>query len=381
MSSAFELSLPPRISFGPGKIDELAGIVSGLGSRVLVVTGGTPTRIDHVVNPLRTAAEALSVVTVSGEPTTDDARAAAEAALAMGADVVVAIGGGSPIDLAKAAAMLATNGHDPMEFLEVVGGGQPITRAPLPLVAVPTTAGTGAEVTANAVLAVPEHAVKASLRNPMMIPQYAVIDPELTLDCPAAVTAAAGMDALIQCLEPYVSPHANAMTDSWARMGMMAAGRGLVAAYEDGTDLRARTDMSLCSLLGGLSLANAKLGAVHGFAGVIGGMTGGAHGAICAALLGPVCEANLAHADARLESRFAHVAACLTGVYDATVGDGLHWIEHTCALLEIPPLSALGLSDADTDRVVGQAARASSMKGNPVPLSFDELAAVFRAAL
>ncbi len=381
MSTAFELSLPPRICFGPGKIDELAGIVAGLGTRVLVVTGGTPTRIDHVVDPLRSAAEALAVVTVSGEPTVDDARSAAEAALAMRADVVVAIGGGSPIDLAKAAAMLATNGHDPMEFIEVVGRGHPITRAPLPLVAVPTTAGTGAEVTANAVLAVPEHAVKASLRNPLMIPQHAVIDPELTLNCPPAVTAAAGMDALIQCLEPYVSPYANAMTDSWARMGMMAAGRGLVAAFDDGTDLRARTDMSLCSLLGGLSLANAKLGAVHGFAGVIGGMTGGAHGAICAALLGPVCEANLAHADARLESRFAHVAACLTGVYDATADDGLHWIEHTCALLEIPPLSDLGLSDADTDSVVGQAARASSMKGNPVPLSFDELAAVFRAAL
>ncbi len=381
MSTTFELSLPPRIHFGPGKIAELGGIVAGLGSRVLVVTGATPDRIEHVVNPLRAGADALSVVTVSGEPTVDDARAAFEAARAMGADVVAAIGGGSPIDLAKAAAVLATNGGDPMEFIEVVGRGQPITRAPLPLVAVPTTAGTGAEVTANAVLSVPEHAVKASLRNPLMIPQHAVIDPELTLDCPPAVTAAAGMDALIQCLEPYVSAYANPMTDSWARMGMMAAGRSLVAAHQDGTDLRARTDMSLCSLLGGLSLANAKLGAVHGFAGVIGGMTGGAHGAICAALLGPVCEANLAHPDARLESRFTHVAACLTGVYDATVEDGLHWIEHTCALLEIPPLSALGLSDADTDRVVGQAARASSMKGNPVPLSFDELAAVFRAAL
>ena len=141
------------------------------------------------------------------------------------------------------------------------------------------------------------------------------------------------------------------------------------------------TEFSVSSKAYHRLLANAKLGAVHGFAGVIGGMTGGAHGAICAALLGPVCEANLAHADARLESRFAHIAACLTGVYDATADDGLHWIEHTCALLEIPPLSALGLSAADTDSVVGQAARASSMKGNPVPLSFDELAAVFRAAL
>ncbi len=381
MSTSFELSLPPRISFGPGRVADLAGIVAGLGSRVLVVTGATPARVQAVIAPLRAGADALEVVTVAGEPTVADARAAAAAGRALAADVVVAIGGGSPIDLAKAAAMLLGNGGDPMDYIEVVGRGQPITRAPVPLVAVPTTAGTGAEVTANAVLAVPEQGVKASLRHPLMIPRHAVVDPELTRDCPPAVTAASGMDALTQCLEPYVSHRANRMTDSWARMGMMAAGRSLVAAYWDGADLAARTDMSLCSLLGGLSLANAKLGAVHGFAGVIGGMTDAPHGAICAALLGPVCQANLARADPRLTARFDQVAACLTGVPDATAEDGLHWIEHTCALLEIPSLSAHGLSDKDTDEVVSKAARASSMAGNPVVLTPDELAKVFRAAL
>ncbi len=381
MSTSFDLWLPPRISFGPGRVADLPAIVAGLGARVLVITGATPSRVDPIIAPLRAGADALEVVTVSGEPTIDDARAATTTGRALGADVVVAVGGGSPIDLAKAAAMLLGNGGDPMDYIEAVGRGQPITRAPLPLVAVPTTAGTGAEVTANAVLTVPEHAVKASLRHPLMIPRHAVVDPELTVDCPPSVTAASGMDALTQCLEPYVSNRANAITDSWARMGMMASGRSLVAAYEDGTDLSARTDMALCSLLGGLSLANAKLGAVHGFAGVLGGMTDAPHGAICAALLGPVCAANLDHADDRLRGRFATIAACLTGVPDATPEDGLHWIEHTCVLLDIPPLSAHGLDEADTDEVVAKAARASSMQGNPVALSTGELAEVFLAAL
>lgn len=381
MSMSFDLALPPRISFGPGRAADLPGIVAGLGPRVLVLTGATPARVEAVIAPLRAGAGAVEVVTVAGEPTVDDARAAAAAGRSLGADVVVAIGGGSAIDLAKAAAMLLGNRGDPMDYIEVVGHGQPITRAPLPLVAVPTTSGTGAEVTANAVLAVPEHGVKASLRHPLMIPRHALVDPALTLDCPPPVTAASGMDALTQCLEPYVSNRANPMTDSWARMGMMAAGRSLVGAYCEGSDLSARTDMSLCSLMGGLSLANAKLGAVHGFAGVIGGMTDAPHGAICAALLGPVCEANLAHADSRLAVRFAQIGACLTGVPDATPEDGLHWIEHTRALFEIPPLSAWGLTDRDTDEVVAKAARASSMQGNPVTLSPQELAEVFRAAL
>lgn len=381
MSSAFDLALPPRISFGPGRAADVPEIVAGLGSRVLVVTGSTPARVESVIAPLRAGADVVEVFTVGAEPTVQDARSATAIGHALGAEVVVAIGGGSPIDLGKAVAMLLGNGGDPMDYIEVVGRGQPILRAPLPLVAVPTTAGTGAEVTANAVLSVKEHGVKASLRHPLMIPRHAIVDPALTMDCPPAVTAASGMDALTQCLEPYVSKRANRMTDSWARMGMMAAGRSLVAAYWDGSDAAARADMSLCSLLGGLSLANAKLGAVHGFAGVLGGMTDAPHGALCAALLGPVCEANLARGDARLVGRFGHVAACLTGIPEATPEDGLHWIEHTRALFQIPGLSDYGLSAADTDVVVSRAARASSMQGNPVELSIDDLAEVFQAAL
>ncbi len=381
MNAGFDLSLPAHITLGVGSAARLPAVVAGLGTRVLVVTGATPSRVEPVIAPLRDEAETLRVVTASTEPTVDDARVATDAGRTMNADVVVAIGGGSPIDLAKSVAMLLGNGGDPMDYIEVVGRGHPITKAPLPLVAVPTTAGTGAEVTANAVLAVPDHGIKASLRHPLMIPRHAVVDPHLTLGCSPTVTASSGMDALTQCLEPYVSPMGNLMTDAWCRLGMMAAGRSLISAYVDGEDLAARSDMSLCSLMGGLALANAKLGAVHGFAGVIGGMTNAPHGAVCAALLGPVVEANLARADPRLTARLEHVAMCLTGVPDATADDGVHWIHHTCAVLQIPGLSEHGLGRRDAPEVVAKAARASSMRGNPVALTPEELTDIYLAAL
>ena len=381
MTPGFDLALPPRITFGAGRAAELPQLVGGLGSRVLVVTGSSPQRVAHLVDPIRAAARAVATASVAAEPTLDDARAAAGAGLAVDADVVVGIGGGSVIDLAKAAAMLVTNGGDPLDYLEVVGRGQPVTRASAPLVAVPTTAGTGAEVTANAVLTVPEHGLKASLRSPLMVPSVALVDPALTLDCPPAVTAAAGMDALTQCLEPYVSNRANPVTDGWARTGLRAAARGLLRAHADGADLAARTDMALCSLMGGLALANAKLGAVHGFAGVLGGMTGAPHGAVCAALLAPVCRANLARADADLRSRYTDIARWLTGDPAATAEDGVAWIEQACAALGIAGLASMGLDESDASAVVAGAARASSMKGNPVVLGDEELAEVFRAAL
>ena len=211
-------------------------------------------------------------------------------------DVVVAIGGGSAIDLAKAVAALATNGGDPLDYLEVIGRGQPLVRRPLPFIAVPTTAGAGAEVTRNAVLASPGDGVKASLRSPLMLPRLALVDPELTLTLPRDVTAATGMDALAQLLEPYVSVRANPITDPLCLDGLARVARSLRRAWTDGADLDARTDMSLAALFGGLALANAGLGAVHGFAAAIGGRFDAPHGAVCAALLPDVVRANVAGA-------------------------------------------------------------------------------------
>ena len=290
MTAAFEFATAARIVAGAGRAAELPGVLAGLGSRVLVCTGADPARHDRLLAGLARPAQ---VFPVAGEPTVELARDAVAAAREHGADVVAAIGGGSVIDTGKAVAMLLGNGGDPLDYLEVVGAGQKITRPAVPFVAVPTTAGTGAEVTANAVLAVPEHRLKASLRSPMMIPRVALVDPELTVSCPPPVTAASGLDALTQCLEPFVSVRANPLTDGLAREGLRRAGSGLRAAYADGGDLAARADMSVCALLGGMALANAKLGAVHGLAGVIGGTADVPHGLACAALLAPVIEANV----------------------------------------------------------------------------------------
>jgi len=323
---------------------------------------------------------------VAGEPTAELARTAAAAAREHGADVIAAIGGGSVIDLGKAVAMLLANGGDPLDYLEVVGSGQKITQLAAPCVAVPTTAGTGAEVTANAVLAVPGHRLKASLRSPLMIPRVALVDPELTVSCPPPVTAASGLDALTQCLEPFVSVRATPLTDGLAREGLRRAATGLRAAHADGGDLAARTDMAMCALLGGMALANAKLGAVHGLAGVIGGTADVPHGMACAALLAPVIEANVqalrsVAPGSSVLDRYAEAAQLLTGKPGASVADGLAWIGETVSLLGVPGLAAFGLGPGEADGIAAKAATSSSMQGNPVPLSHDELKAVVLQAL
>ncbi len=373
----FALQLPSRIRFGPGTVAEIPAAVDDFGGPLLVITGSSPQRLGPVLDGLGD----FDLMPVAGEPTVDDARAAAELGRAAGARVVLGIGGGSAIDLAKATAMLLSNSGDPLDYLEVIGRGQPITAPSVPMIAVPTTAGTGAEVTANAVLASPAHGVKASLRSPLMLPRLAIVDPDLTLGCPPDVTAAAGMDALTQCLEPYVSTKANPVTDGWARTGLLAAGKGLRVAYRDGSDREARGNMALASLLGGLALANAKLGAVHGFAGVLGGMSTASHGALCAALLVPVCRANLAAAPPALRQRFDEVAQWLTGDPDAEAPDGVRWLSDTVTALGIPSLATWGFTSALTAEVIGKVARASSTQGNPVVLSSQELAAIYEEAL
>lgn len=379
----FEFATATRIVFGPGRAQELPALVAGWGERVVVLTGSRPDRHRALIDALPMDA---AIVTVSGEPTVGVAREAVAAAREHGAQAVVSLGGGSVIDLGKTVAMLLGNGGDPLDYLEVIGRGQPIGRPSVPFAAVPTTAGTGAEVTMNAVLASPEHGRKASVRARSMLPALAVVDPLLTMDCPPAVTAASGLDALTQCLEPLVSRNATPITDALAAQGLRHAAAGLRAAYADGTDVAARTEMALCSLLGGLSLANAKLGAVHGFAGVIGGLVPVAHGAICAALLAPVTEANVRAlreraADHPALAAYRQAAELLTGRSDATVEDGVEWIAATVRQLGITGLAAGGLDPALVDEVVDKTGSSSSTKGNPIDLTPAELQQALVAAL
>ena len=385
----FEFATAGRIMAGPGRAQELPEVLAGLGSRVLVVTGADPARHGGLLAGLGLAA---AVFPVAAEPTVELAQAAVGAARRHGADVIAAIGGGSVIDTGKAVAMLLGNGGDPLDYLEVVGSGRRITQPSVPCVAVPTTAGTGAEVTANAVLAVPSHRVKASLRSPLMIPRVALVDPLLTVSCPPSVTAASGLDALTQCLEPFVSIQATPLTDGLAREGLRRAGTGLRAAYADGSDLAARADMALCGLLGGIALANAKLGAVHGLAGVIGGTADVPHGMACAALLAPVVEANVQALRpggagrpglpaASVLDRYTEAAQLLTGDPAASIEDGLTWIRETLTLLQVPGLAAFGLGPQQADDITAKALTSSSMKGNPVALSHADLKAILLQAL
>jgi alcohol dehydrogenase class IV len=381
--AGFDFATAGRIVAGAGRAAELPGLLAGLGSRVLICTGASTARHAGL---LASVALPAAVFPVTAEPTVGMARAAVAAAREHGADVVAAIGGGSVIDTGKAVAMLLGNGGDPLDYLEMVGAGQKISRPAVPFVAVPTTAGTGAEVTANAVLAVPERRLKASLRDPLMIPRVALVDPELTVSCPPLVTAASGLDALTQCLEPFVSVRATPLTDGLAREGLRRAGSGLRAAYADGSDVAARADMSVCALLGGMALANAKLGAVHGLAGVIGGTADVPHGLACAALLVPVIEANVRALQARgtgqaVIERYAEAAGLLTGKPGASVADGLAWIRKTLALLAVPGLAVFGFGVGQIDDVAAKALTSSSMQGNPVPLSRDDLKAVLLQAL
>jgi alcohol dehydrogenase class IV len=301
-------------------------------------------------------------------------------------DLVIAFGGGSAIDAGKAIAALLANGGELTDYLEVIGKGQPLRHPSLPFIAVPTTAGTGSEVTRNAVLASAEHQVKVSMRSPLMLARLAVVDPELTLELPPALTASTGLDALTQLIEPYVSIRAHPLTDGFCLEGLRRISRSLRRAYHAGSDITAREDMSLASLLGGLALANAGLGVVHGFAAPVGGMFPAPHGAICAALLPHGMRINIRASHARAPEsdtlrRYETVARLLTGRPDAAAEDGVEWVRQLCQELQIPPLSSYGIQERDVPILVEKASSASSTKGNPLTLTMDELRELLVCAL
>ncbi len=380
----FEFATAARIVFGWGTFQHLPDLARPFGSRALIVTGREGRRGDALAASLAAAGVRSVPFHVDGEPKVATVESAVRLARAEGCDLVIALGGGGAIDAGKAVAGMATQAGDVLEHLEVVGEGKPLTASPLPFLAVPTTAGTGAEVTRNAVLDVPEKRVKVSLRSPALLAKVAVVDPELTLSMPPRVTAFTGMDALTQLIEPFVGVAANPITDGLCREGIARAARSLRTAFQNGADRGAREDMATASLLGGLALANAKLGAVHGFAGVLGGAYGHPHGAICARLLPFVMTANIAALEARSAdepalARYRAVARILTGKPDATAMDGVQWVARLCDDLKIPPL-ALDHSPAALDAVVAGAKRASSMKGNPVELPDDVLRRILRGS-
>lgn len=382
----FEFATAQRIVFGSGKVRDLPTLTKGMGRRGALVTGSSAERIAPVFQALKKCGTNPAAFSIKGEPTTDRIAELARQAREQGCDFVVAFGGGSVIDAGKAIAALLANTRDLMDYLEVVGKGEPLTEESAPCIAIPTTAGTGAEVTRNAVLLSPEHKVKVSMRHAKMLPTVALVDPGLTVSMPPEVTASTGLDAFTQLLEAFVSIKANPLTDGICREGLEKAARALPRAYAKGNDLAAREEMAVASLFGGLALANAGLGAVHGFAGPIGGMFQAPHGMVCAALLPSVCETNIRALEERAAEspalgKYCEVARIVTGSPNAKPTDGLQWIKELCLQMSVPGLADLGVSANHIPTIVEKSKRASSMKGNPIELTEDELADILQSSL
>ena len=379
----FEFAAPSQIIFGPGTINQAPPLAQHLGKSAFLLVGRNYERADSFLKQLHANNITVSIFQIPGEPTTDNVLRGANAARQTKSDFVISFGGGSVMDTGKAVAALMTNPGNLFDYLEVIGRGNQITHPPAPHMAIPTTAGTGAEVTRNAVIFSPEHQVKVSMRSRLMLPTIAIIDPDLTLSMPPHLTAYTGLDAVTQLIEAFVSNAANPITDVLCREGLKRAARSLVRVFHDGQNREGRENMALASLFGGLVLANAKLGAVHGFAAPLGGMFSAPHGAVCGCLLPHVMEANIHALLSRAPRssallRYGEVAQIFTQNLSATPLDGVKFLKDLCSALKIPRITELGVLPASFSDVVEKTQTASSTKGNPIELRPEELFSILK---
>jgi alcohol dehydrogenase class IV len=392
MLDAFEFISVGQVIFGPGRWQQLGELIRPLGSKTLLVTnagqpgdGGT---VDDVIGLMDRSGIRVSCFRQQGEPRVEDVEAALAVARAQQCDSLVALGGGSAIDTGKAVAGLLTNGGSVLDYMEVIGRGQKLTRPAAPWIAVPTTAGTGAEVTRNAVIGCAEKRFKASLRSELLLPRIALVDPSLAIGVPREVTASSGMDALCQLIESFTSNRAQPLTDGLALRGIELAARALPRVVAAGDDLDSRSDMAVAALISGITLTNVGLGAVHGFAAPAGANYPIPHGAVCARLLPPVIEANVAALRARSPddpclAKYAQVGRALTGTSDpdrVAIAAGIRYLNDLVEELQIPPLRHFGLTPDGFADLAALARQASSMRYNPVPLDEQALLKILHQA-
>ncbi len=385
MDLNFEFATATRIIFGNYTTEKLPDLISSMGNNILLVTGKNTERAEQVLVKIRKRDCKVEIYSVESEPTTTIINEGINLARVAGCNLVVGLGGGSVIDSAKAIAAMVPNKGELLDYLEVIGQGKALVDQPLPCIAVPTTSGTGAEVTKNSVIKSAEHNVKVSLRSNKMYPDVALVDPVLTMSMPPELTASTGVDALTHLLETFVSNQSNPFIDLLCADGMERISNSLETAFKDGNNLEARENMSMASMLGGMALANVKLGAVHGFAGPMGGMFPVAHGAICACLLPAVMETNIEGIKQRNKKeqlkKYDLLAKILTGDKIAKAEDGTEWVKELIRELKIPPLSDFGLANKDFPELVEKAKNASSMKGNPVLLNEIELMTILEKSI
>jgi len=381
-----DFSTAGRIIFGSGKLSMLSGIIGNFGERVLIVKGSKNPDPARLISICDSAGLRVSIFVVDHEPDIEMVNRAIQFARQEKCEFVIAFGGGSVIDAGKVVAALLSNDGSLLDYLEVVGKGKALENRSKPYIAIPTTAGTGSEVTRNAVISVKKERVKVSMRNAFLLPAISLVDPELTLGVPPEVTVVTGMYALTQVIEPYVTRFPNPMVDLFCKEGISRGSAFLYQAWVNGSDIEARENVSWMSLMGGLALANAKLGAVHGFAGPIGGMFNAPHGAICAALLPAVMLVNSeiirksSNETEKLE-RFQDISRWITGNDQATIKDGSDWISALCKKMKIPGLSSMGIKRSDFQLIIEKSGKSSSMKGNPVQLSQEDMARILELSL
>lgn len=374
MELNYSFATASQLLFGNNSLDEVPALLAKMGNKILLVTGKNTARATSLSNKFSADSE-VSVFSIEAEPTTEVINKGVDFARQNKCNVVIGFGGGSVIDGAKAIAALVPNKGELMDYLEVIGLGKPLKETPLACIAIPTTAGTGAELTKNSVIKSVEHCVKVSLRGDLMYPDVAILDPVLTYSMSPTLTASTGVDALTHLLEAFVSNAANPFVDMLCREGLKRISRSLLKAYENGNDVDAREDMAMASMLGGMALANVKLGAIHGFAGPMGGMFPIPHGAVCACLMSAVIETNVEALKEQNQnvSKFDELAQLLAGSNLAKADDAVVWADNLVSDLQISALSKFGLTENNFPELVQKAKNASSMKGNPIELSEEQL--------
>lgn len=373
---------PRAVRCGRGRVAEAGRLVRVYGERCLVCTGSTPDRAALLLDSLRQAGVCSEIIRVAGEPTFDTVRQVVETARQFSPHSIAAIGGGSAIDLSKVVSMLLTHAGDPLDYAEVIGRGKSFTKPGIPVLALPTTAGTGAEMTKNAVLRDPDQGVKVSLRSPYMVPDQVILDADTLRSLPPHVMAATGMDALCQLIEAFVCVRSTPWTDAICRAGIALATQHIAAACREEENEVARENMLLAACWSGLALTNAGLGAVHGFAAAAGGMVDIPHGWLCARLLTPVTQANIRKLQEQKENatllKYKEIAAIMCDDPTASAESAVDWLAQSIRGL---PLAEYSIPEEFACKIALDSAQSSSMKANPVSFSPAELQMLWREGM
>lgn len=372
----FNFISPQNIYFGCGKADIIPELTEKYDSPILLVVSKSASENPYVQNIVSNIKRIKNIVIfdkVSGEPTIDTVDACASIARDSNVSLIISIGGGSVIDTAKAAAGFAKNTGNIIDYIEGVGTDRQITNPPIDHIAVPTTSGTGSEMTKNAVISGTDMKFKRSFRHERLVPIAAVVDPMLTLSVPKKVTAYSGMDAITQLIESYISKKSNPFTDALCLEAMKNAGESLLRVYRDGNDINGRTNMAYASMISGMCLANSGLGAVHGIAAGLGAVSKVPHGLACAVLLPHIIRINAPYIKEKSSALCSVLTGSCTGSHNKDISAVIDYIDKLTYTLQIPAGFKDFNIDYETANEIIQCSSSSSMSGNPHTMTAEEI--------